>query len=130
MSYSLAGYAFLAAPHAAAVAVPYLTPPAWLWAVLYIPSPFLAVEPFPSCVKHGLEPCCVRPLAVAGKETFGLALVNHYSMCGWGGRCWHSGLSLQDPRPALWGLAGRWRGPAAFLLSTVSSAVQGGPGKS
>lgn len=112
-----------AAPHVTAMVVPHLTPPAWLWAVLHIPSPFLAVESFLSRVKHGLEPCCVRPLAAAGKETFGLASVNHYSVCAWGGRCWHPGLSLWDPSPAPWGLSGRWRGPAAFPLSTVSSAA-------
>lgn len=105
------------------LAVPHLTPPAWLWAALHIPSPFLAAEPSLFHVKRGLQPCCVRPLAAAGKETFGSALVNHDSVCAWGGRCWHSGLSLWDPSPAPWGLAGQWRGPAAFLLSTVSSAV-------
>ena len=59
---------------------------------------------------------------------FGLASVKHYSAYAWGGRCWHPGLSLRDPSPAPWGLAGRWRGPAAFPLGTVSSAAHWGPG--
>lgn len=35
-------------------------------------------------MKHGLEPCCVRPLAAANREMFALALVNHCRVCaGW-----------------------------------------------
>lgn len=40
--------------------------------LLHIPSPFLAVKLLPSCLKHGSEPHCVRLLAAAGEETFGL----------------------------------------------------------
>lgn len=84
------------------LAVPYLTPPAWLWAAPHIPSPFLAAEPSLFHVKHGLQPCCMRPLAAAGKETFGSALVNHYSACAWGGRCWHFPCGTQAQLPGLW----------------------------
>lgn len=47
--------------------------------LLHIPSLFLAVEPLPSCLKHGSEPHCVRLLAAAGEETFGLTSLQRVS---------------------------------------------------